>query len=43
VHRDPAAAGDVADDFLSGQRIAALGEVGEQIALALDLDRALAE
>src|SRR4029077_5926783 len=28
VHRDPAAAGDVDDDVLSRQRVAALGEVG---------------
>ena len=43
VHRHTSAPCDVADDRLTGNWAAALGQVGQQIALALDRDGVAAE
>ena len=41
VHRDAAAAGDEADDVVAGHGVAAVGEVHEQIGVALDHNAAV--
>src|SRR5712692_6107406 len=43
VHGNAAAAGDVADNFVAGNGIAALGAVNEQVAVALNDERRIAE
>src|SRR5229473_2457367 len=43
VHGDAAAAGDVADDFVAGNRVAALSAVNKQIVVAFDDERRFAE